>query len=360
MEFLDKVTNILIVFAVILVIIILIGAAAYLLYKRKRKPYKGTYDSTDYSGLAREDSKDYLKIDDIIENVIIANNWTRFIGVIDCVGFDFYSMSAREQFSVMNNYGVFINTIDGPITYRQYNCSADMEDTIIRYTDALKKVLAELEEVFLRIDELCKIDKSMFSADDTEVYEQSMASLSKRLDVLEFRRLHILDQLRYIEQYSGTNTVPLLFQTYVFEWTTALLDAADSMTHEELFQKASTELQTIASNKIHALNGCGVKARRCGYDELIDMFRRNSLPVSSERFKKNDLKKIEFDADIITSESIQQFRAKINEEQKKELSKQSEQILFDIITNPDSIPLSDTEDEIFSDLSDVLTQGANK
>lgn len=337
MALLDKATHIAVIVLVTMIVLVLVGIGLYLIYRLNRKPYKGTYDSTDYSGLNREDSKDYLKIDDIIEDVIIANNGTRFIAVIDCGGFDFYSMSAREQLNVMNNFGAFINTIDGPITYRQYNCSADMEDTVIRYQEALKKVLSEIEEVFLRIDELYNIDKTSLAAGDLQLYSQNMAYLSKRLDVLEFRRLHILDQLRYIEQFSGQNTAPLLCQTYVFEWSSSSLDAADDLTPAQLFQKAKIELQTIAANKIHALNICGVKARRCGHSELVDMFRRNSLPVSSERFKKSDLNKIEFDADIVTSESIQQFRLKINEDSQKELTKQGEQILFDIIANPNSV-----------------------
>lgn len=351
MAFLDELNQTLLYILFALLAIVAIVALIYFFTRKRKKVLKEAYDSTDYAGFNRQDTKDYIKIDDIIDNVIITNNWTRFIGVIDCAGFDFYSMSAREQFSVMNNYEAFVNTIDAPITYRQYSCSADMEDTNIRYKQALKKVLTQIEEVFLRIDELCNLSSNGLSADELIVYDTQMKALSKQLDVLEFRRLHILDQLKYISDFSGNNVAPLLTQTYVFEWSSYSLEAADSMTKSQILAKAKTELSARASNMMHALHSSGVKARRCSTDELIDMFRRHSLPVSSERFKKRDVQNIQFDADIISSNSIEYYQEKISEQRNSELSKQGDALMQIIVS---SIPnQADTEE---SDLSKIKAQ----
>lgn len=327
MTLLDDLNQILLYILFALIAVVVIAVLFYFLSRKRKKVLKESYDSTDYAGLDRQDTKDFIKIDDIIDDVIITNNWTRFIGVIDCAGFDFYSMSAREQFSVMNNYESFINTIDTPITYRQYSCSADMEDTTIRYNQALKKVNTQIEEVFLRIDELYNLTSNGLSIADKVDYDTQMAALSKQLDVLEFRRLHIMDQLKYISDFSGNNAAPLLTQTYVFEWSAYSLDTAASMTKSQLLSKAKTELSSRASNMIHALHSSGVKARRCSTDELIDMFRKHSQPVSSERFKKRNIENIQFDADIISSNSIAYYQEKMNEQRTSELSKQGDTIM---------------------------------
>ena len=62
-------------------------------------------------------------------------------------------------------------------------------------------------------------------------------------------------------------------------------------------------------------------------DELIDMFRKHSQPVSSERFKKRNIENIQFDADIISSNSIAYYQEKMNEQRTSELSKQGDTIM---------------------------------
>ena len=337
MGFIAQLTIIVYYVLAALVIVVIAGAAFFVFSKKKKKAFKESYHSADYAGLSRSDTKDYLKFDDIIDNVIITDNWRRFLGVIDCAGFDFYSMSAQEQLNVMKNYMPFINTIDQPITYRQYCSPADMEDATINYTEALRKVLAMISETCLQIDELTSQHSGDLSAEDIAAYDRRIAELSKNLDVYEFRRLHILDELAYIEEYSGNKVAPILTETYVFEWSADRLESADAMTKEQIFAKAKAELDAIAAAKIHALQASGVKPRRCSSEELIDMFRRHSLPVSSERFKKRDLRKADFDADIISSGSIEAYRKVVNEQKKSILAKQGSSLIGNAIAETVSL-----------------------
>ena len=337
-----------------LIILMVSGIVFFFIRKKKRKPQINDYSSVDYSGLSRRDSKDYIKIDDIIDNVIITDNWTRFIGVIDCAGFDFYAMSVQEQANVVKNYMSFINTLDGPITYRQYSCSADMEDALLRYNKALQSVDRLANDVFLQIDELYRSYSDFLSADDLLLYDSRMAELKRLLDVYEFRRIHILDQIKYIHEYSGNNVAPLLTQTYVFEWDSSSLEASDLMTRDEIFAKAKVELDSIAFSKIHALNVSGVKGRRCTTEELIDMFRRHSQPVSSERFKKKDLRNDDFGADIVTSDSLNEYQEKVYDFRMKVLGSQDQSLISNIISNTISLMSSEKEkDSTSADINAV-------
>ena len=325
---------------------IVLGGVLFFVRKKQKKRSTNDYDSTNYSNLSRGDSKDYIKIDDIVDNVIVTDHWKRFIGVIDCAGFDLYALSEQEQLNTMKNYMPFINTIDQPMTYRQYCRPADMEDAILNYKEAQKKVESQLKEVGLQLEELSKLCTTSTSKEEITFYEKRITEYIKQWEVLEFRKLHIVDQINYMEQCSGNHVAPLLTQTYVFEWSVDKLDSIDFMTKEDIFMKAKVELDTIATSKIHALRTSGVKARRCTTEELIDMCRHHSLPVSCERFKKRDLSSIEFSADIITSEDLKKYQFLINEQKKSCLSKEKEVLLSSIIEETSNIVSKESENVV--------------
>ena len=93
-------------------------------------------------------------------------------------------------------------------------------------------------------------------------------------------------------------------ETYVFEWQYDPMDFSTDLTQEEIYARAKQELNAKASSMIHALSNSHVKAVRCKTDELIEMFRFYSSPVSASRFKLKDIKNSSFFDDINTSNSL--------------------------------------------------------
>ena len=57
-------------------------------YKRKNKAVE--YDDIDYSSYDRKDSVDLCKFEDIVDDMIITDNGTRFVGIIKVRGFDYF------------------------------------------------------------------------------------------------------------------------------------------------------------------------------------------------------------------------------------------------------------------------------
>ncbi len=318
METIALLTKIFRILAVVMVIIAAFVFAYIYMRSKKRRKISHKYEDVDYSNLQRLNSKDYIKIDDIKDDIIITDNGTRFIGVLDCTGFDFYSAHASEQGATVQNYLSFINTIDGPITYRQYCKSSDLEDTMDRYKEAYQKVCDKLLQALMQFDKLSITLERTTNKSERELYVNSLAALNKEISALEFRKFHLEDQMRYIDCYSGNRVAPLSSETYVFDWSSDSFDLSDQLSEDELFEKAKRELHSIANSKIHALEAAGVKAKRCTTDDLIDMCRRHSQPISTERFKKRDVNNCNFDADIVSSDSVkrvQEYVLKVMQEE---------------------------------------------
>lgn len=317
MQLINQITNYVIILIIILIVIGLGFLAFFLVRKYRKTSMRVDNRNVDYSGLNRLDSRDFVKVDDIRDDMIITNNGTRFVAVIDCAGIPFYDFDKQEQLKISQNYQQFINLINAPIAYRMYCASSDLEDTRNRYETVLVDVIRQIQDVMFLLDGPNGARKGLSMAkteEEIRYHSQMLSSLEQQLKVLDFRRIHLLDQINYIDSYSGKNVAPVLAQTYVFDWTTDKLDSADMLSKEEIFERAKTELAVIADSKIRALSSTGVKARRCTTDELIDMYRRHFQPISSEEFKSRNLQEIDFQTEVVSSESIQSLIDEIREE----------------------------------------------
>ena len=122
--------------------------------------------------------------------------------------------------------------------------------------------------------------------------------------------------------------LPQQIQTWVFDWEFNPLDFSVDLSDEEIYKRAIMELDAIANAKIHALSNCGVKAYRCSTEELIEMTRRYSCPVSADRFKLRDIVNSSFFDDIFTSDDVQRMSKRAAEESAENISLLSDMPLF--------------------------------
>ena len=107
----DRITNMVLIGGAAVFLLVLVGSLLfYIGFKRKRR-VKMEDIQTDYSMLKRMDSVDYLKFDDILDDMIIADHGTRFIAVISCKGFEFFSAHITDRINTQNGYRSFIGTI---------------------------------------------------------------------------------------------------------------------------------------------------------------------------------------------------------------------------------------------------------
>lgn len=301
---------IIVVFVIVLAIGIAVGVVFYFVFLRKRRA-KMEDSETDYSGLERSDSKDYLKFDDIKDRMIIADNGTRFIAAIRCRGYEYYSAYIGERVNTQAGYRGFINTITTPITYRQYSKSVDLDYTNEKYKKAHRKIEEQLfvlnedyQETKKTLEELkLVLGDKVSESEEVRMVLDSLEEKQKQIKNLEWRRFHLEDQMEYHAQISGNAAEPEATETYIFDWEYHPFDFPVDLSKEEVYQRAMKELSKKASSYIHALSAAGVKAMRCSSAELVEMCRRHMNPVSSDRYKL-DFKNLEdnsFFKDILTT-----------------------------------------------------------
>lgn len=304
----QQITSIGIIIIVIMSVVLFLCIVFYVLNKRKRKQRRMKEVEMDYSTFERKNAVDYLRLDDIRNNMIYTENNRRFIAAIQCHGFDFFSAHPSEQAATANSYMSFINTINQPITYRQYSSIIDLEDTQLRYQEVYQKLQKELASVKQMRKELVDMDITEFSEEEKKVYEEEQKRLEKQMKAFEFRKFHLEDQMAYMEDISGEKVMPEQNETYIVDWSFNPMDFSVDLSEEEIKERAKKELSAIARAKISALSNCGVRANRCSTEMLIDMCRRYSAPISSNRYKLKDIKKSAYFKDIITSTSIEELK----------------------------------------------------
>lgn len=303
MNIIDQLTHYVYIFLYILLIILAVCGALFFYYKKIRRANQTKEDVVDYSNLERRDSIDYIKLDDIKDNMIILEGNRRFIAVLRCRGFNFYSAQVDEQAATISNFLAFTNTINKPISYRQYCKSVDLEDTLKMYQDAHVKVQ---EELFSLTEELKDIQTTLKRASNMEGYqvklfEETEEELISRISALEFREFHLRSQMGYIENISGNSVAPEINETWVFDWAFDQSLFSVELSEEDIYKRAIAELNAMAQAKIHSLSMCNVKAIRCKTEELIEMYRRYSSPISADRYKLKDILSSSYYDDITSS-----------------------------------------------------------
>lgn len=298
-----------IMYGILLVVVFFaVLVTIYIIKSKKKGKAHLDEDSTDYSTFRRKDTSEYVKnIVNIKDNMIITDGGYRFVAVIRCHGFDFYDEDYDVQLQTAQGYMGFVNTINKPISYRQYGKPIDLEDTQIMYQEALNAIDASLfnsQEDLKEIAKTLKTELSTMEEEDKILYTEKIAELEKQINALKFRKFHIQDQMRIIGIFGNGDVNPIPEETYVVDYMYEQLDFSVSLSDEEIYKKAIQELDARVNAKIHALSAAHVKGYRCTTAELIDMCRRYSYPVSAARFKQRDIDKSSFFDDINTSDSL--------------------------------------------------------
>lgn len=249
------------------------------------------------------------KVERIEDGIVVTDNGKRFVAAITCRGVDLYNAGRNEQLSVMRGYQKFYNIVEKPITYRQYCKAIDLDIPKGRYSAKYEEVMAEYE----------RYAEALQSAREHQKPEEEIQRLAFAANRCERRLNHLEAQMRMIEFHSGSDVVMDVTQDYIFDWTYEPGVSDVKLTDTEIFLRAKSELNAIASHKIDALMATGVKGRMCTQDEMVGMFRHHSKPIGAEVYKQKMLRESSFEEDIVTSDSIAEATQALYEEDVKRL-----------------------------------------
>lgn len=297
------ISNIVTVIFVVIVVGIL-GFAAFMFLGQKGKKKDNGFDKKKEKKGDIVNSRLFLKdVEDIRDGIVITDQGTRFIAAIKCGGYSFFSDTSFGQFHTMNEYQRFFKAVSGPITYRSSSRVIDAEKPIKKYQQ--------------KIDELTKLYQDIIAdiesrSDKDPAKEELIAKAESVGGVID----HLSAQLAAIRFYSSSENISDTYQCYVFEWQYKSAEYQMEMSPDEIFLLAKSELGNMASSYISVLADAHVHAKLLSQTEMLELFRQQSKPASSEQFPLKDYENSSFSEDIITSDSLAKKYVEAEEELK--------------------------------------------
>ncbi len=286
---------------------------------------------TDYTKLS---IFDFMQFDKIEDNMIVQNNGSRYLMIIECDGINYDLMSHVEKTAVEAGFVQFLNTLRNQIQLYIQMKTVNVSSSINNYNERLDKIKKELQK---------KENKYQAIKDEENVNEKEKKDLLFEINRLKNLYEYGIDVVANIEKVSKNKNVLRKHYYIVVPYYTSEIES-EMLSEEEKHSIIFSELYTRAQSLIRALYACEVKCRiltstdiaellyvaynrdesevysldtalRAGYDELYT----TAPDVLDKRIKALD-KEIEDKALKLANETIQQVEnekvIKIKEKEK--------------------------------------------
>lgn len=312
--------NIQIIALAVFVILAIFAAIGFLIYK-KAKVVKNEED-IDYAEFKRTDSGEYVKFDDITDDMLVANEGKRFIGAIKCQGFDYADAEAEEKLQTMRGYITFFNVIDkNPIQFRQSAREVNLDYLIDDYRAQLTKMQEHRFTLNLDYTELKgESEQENVTPEEYDMYYSKLKEMQQELISLEYQAAQLDAQIQYMLHISGDNADSDREQMYIFDWNYDAMDfSSQTLSKEEIYQRAKEQLNSKGNSYIQALRNCGVHAKRMSAVQMLEEIRRYTHPVSAAKGTEEDIKKMAYDHICVTSDSLQLLEKEVGEQMVQEI-----------------------------------------
>lgn len=273
----------------------------------------------DYDHFERKDAVEFIKMDDIYDNMIVMGN--RFIAGIRCIGVDYPYAEEEEKLQIMRGYLSFFNLIDhDTIQFRQTAKSVNLDELIHDYKEKLKKLREEQYIRSLDYEEIKKEAEQLEKhIEDYELYYEKLKQMQREITSYGYQMNQLEAQVQYMESLTGESAEPERDTFYFFDWKYNPLEYTKELKKAEIYQKAERQLRNKASSYISALRHAGIKAHRMSGTELQAEIWRFTHPISANTYNPKTMINSNYHTTFVTSDSINEMEKKVNKNTLKEI-----------------------------------------
>lgn len=265
MEELTEGLTIVLIF-LIMIIIALAFIYWYMSYKNKQKTEEEEKKETGITETTKTATSytkksifKFMQFDKIEDNMIIQDNGTRYLMVIECDGINYDLMSQVEKNSVEAGFVQFLNTLRFPIQIYTQTRTINISDSITNYNAKLATIKKELEtkEKELRL---------LLEKDESEEEEKSL-----RREIVRLRNLYeygadVIDNIKKTSQ--NKNVLRKHYYIVVPYYASEIgADLSESEKRSMIF----SELYTRAQSLIRVLFSCEMKCKILDSNELVEL-----------------------------------------------------------------------------------------
>lgn len=309
----DLVRNVqMIAVAIVVILLIFCGIGIYL-FRIKKKVVEEK--AVDYSSFNRKDIMDYVKIDDVTENMLVSDGGKRFIAAIKCQGFSFADAEIEEKLQTIRGYITFFNVLDNnPIQFRQSARDVNLDSLIQDYKEQMTKLQEQRFSLNLDYTEVkAESEKPDLSLEDYSIYYDKLKQMQRELVSLGYQIEQLNAQIQYMLAISGENAEAKREEIYVFDWQYNAVDfSSQTLEEQEVYQRAEAQLKAKENAYVAALRNCGVHAKRMSGVELLEEIRRYTHPVSASKSTAEDIIQMAYDSICVTSDSLHRLEQEAN------------------------------------------------
>lgn len=279
-----------IIAAIILLIIGFLGSFFIIRhFKNRDEQAKGiTEDGKNYRDRKTENAEDFVPIDDITENMVIDEDYTRFTALITTTGTDFYNLGMAEQLQIQRGYEGFLRATKDRWAFYHLSENVDLENV----KNGLHASIRQIEENLFSAGERYRKLRSEYDRNKAknepapESLIDEMLRLQTRISGFQMRLQEAKAELSFADTFdSPDRNVEKSVLVYTFSWVYRPGLLEKRLEGQALTEKANTELDRITGQYISLLSSSGITARRMTTEEIIELCYAHTHPVTCGQWK---------------------------------------------------------------------------
>ena len=297
---------------VFLIFIIVVLAVIYFSMAIKEKNGKKDYNNTnkkDKELFAKEKvAKSYTKesifkfmeFDKIQDSMIVQKNGKKFLMVLECQGINYDLMSDLEKTAVESGFIQFLNTLRAPIQIYIQTRTVNLEDSLKKYREKLKKVEGEL---------LSKENRYRAMQENGTYTQKQMnmqlLEIKRQRNLYDYGRDIIFNTERMSMNKNVLRKKYYIIVSYYFNET-----EHENFLESEIYEAAFSDLYTKCQSIIRTLGISGVNGRVLDSYELVDLLYNAYNREEAENFGVERALKAEYDSLYTTAPDVLEKKMK--------------------------------------------------
>ena len=204
---------------------------------------------------------DFMQFDKIEDNMIVQDNETRYLMVIECEGVNYDLMSNMEKTAVEAGFVQFLNSLRHTIQIYTQTRTVNIEESIMNYRAKIEELAKTLETKQRK--HTAMVQEGIATQKQIEESKREIARLQNLYD-------YGVDVVENIEKTSQNKNVLRKHYYIIVPYYSSEIDG-DMLDPEEQRNMIFSELYTRAQSIIRTLFACSMKCRILNSYELADL-----------------------------------------------------------------------------------------
>ena len=265
------ISSILSIILIALITIIVVLILVYVIMKSKQNNKK-TYDDKENLGKATKSITekatytkvsifDFMQFDKIEDNMIVQDNGSRYLMVVECEGVNYDLMSNMEKAAVEAGFVQFLNSLRYTIQIYTQTRTVNIEESISNYKKRLDEIAKNLD--YKKRKQTGMIQEGVATQKQIDEANREIARLQNLYD-------YGIDVVENIEKTSQNKNVLRKHYYIIVPYYASEIDN-DLLDPEEKRNMIFAELYTRAQSIIRTLFACSMKCRILNSYEIADL-----------------------------------------------------------------------------------------